>query len=1156
MNSEPTLTLTAEQRLLEMVLAGYYSARAADRPFDLELILAQMPELAEEIRGRLIAGRKEVAEGSPDTPSSSFGLPASGPETLTWQPSLGGACPPGLGDFGAYVLLEEIARGGVGVVFRALEKGLNRTVALKMVQAGRLANADVVRRFRLEAEQASHLDHPNIVPIYHIGEHGGQQYFTMKLIEGGTLAHQPHGPRADLKRVARLVALVGHAVHYAHQHGILHRDLKPGNILIDAEGQPHVTDFGLVKHLTQQADETQTQTGAIVGTPGYMSPEQAASRKDLTTASDVYSLGAVLYFLLAGRAPFSALTVLDTLVKVLEEEPVPPRRLNPKVDRDLETICLTCLNKDPRRRYASAEALARDLERYLSGEPIHARQVSRLERTMKWVRRRPVAAALTIVLGLAGLLLAGAGWVFNIRLQAAVRQAKEAQALAEQGEQEADRKRQQVNDYLVYLNERLANLKVDQPIRLEFLEEGLALCQQFRKGRREDAEAWRQTALLYRGLGDLQQERNDPKKAAEAYGQAQEILEQLEADHPGVAIYRHDLAVLFSKQAHFQEQSGEHAQALATLQRAIEVQDRLAAAADAPLSYRQRAAEFRLTLGTFLEEQKKPAEAEAAYRAALDLTAKLLAEPAAPVSTHLQFANTASLLAWLLWESRPPEAENLLQRCLRDLRGARTAQPDNRELTQRLWGCYTDLAAFYKQRGQHADLAALAQQVRGDFLGEMDSTYNATRFYTDAIRVVARQQGLAPPQRDALTEEYAGAAVLLLDKAIKEGFSNRARIEVDPDLDPLRARKDFAALMTELERRFPTLSPEQELTTLQQLVDRARQNYRYQMDGARTEAERQRALAIKPDLQVHAEKYLQLARKRRDSPVGMEALVRVLESCRADEVGPAATGICKQAAQLLQQDHFTRPEFSNVCLRFSRTPVAEADALLKEASQRHPQHEVRGLAGMTVAMNLARASNQARSTNPGRAEEMMRQVEQELERLVKEYGTVHVGRSTLGEYARYELDEIRYLSVGSLARNISGEDLEGRPLKLSDYRGKVVVLDFWADWCGFCRQMYPQEQDLVQRFKDRPFALLGINSDEDRESICRTVARRGLGWRSWWDSGPDGGRIRRDWHVDSYPTIFVLDHKHVIRFKGVRGKELDEAVARLVKEAEAEPAKP
>jgi peroxiredoxin len=1089
-----------------------------------------------------------------ESPSGALRTPVGGQETLAFEAGSELTDGPGCGDFGDYVLVEEIARGGMGVIFRAREKSLNRTVALKMVLAGKLATPDQVRRFRHEAEEASRLDHPNIVPIYRVGEYRGQHYFTMKLIEAGTLREQEHGPRADLRRIAKLVADVAHAVHCAHQHGILHRDIKPSNILMDREGKPHVTDFGLVKHLSGSSDaDADTQSGAIVGTPGYMSPEQAASRKDLTTATDIYSIGAVLYYLITGQTPFVADSTMDTLVKVLEEDPVPPQQLNSRCDRDLETICLTCMNKDPKRRYASAEALGRDLERYLAGEPIHARRVSRVERVRKWVRRRPLAAALAAVLAVGGLALAGGGWFFNIRLQDAVRKARDAQAVAEQGEQEADRKRQKLTDYLVYLNERLAKLDVDEPLRLEFLNEGLALCEQFQKDGRDDAEARRQTALLYRCLGDLEQERRDPKRAKEAYRRGRELLEQLNKDHPAT-LYRNDLAVLYSKQAHFQELSGDHAQALATLQKAIDMQDQLAAQPDAEVSCRHRAADFRVTLGTFLEEQKKPDEAEAVYRTALELMAKVAAERALPAATRLHLPHTRMLVAWLLLETKPAEAESLLQRCLRELREVRAAEPDNREYTHGLWGGYTDLAAFYKRRGRHTELAALANQLRADFLGDAEYSYNAARLLTDAVRTVGRQKALPAPERDALTEEYAAQAVTLMDKAIKEGYANRAHIEVDPDLDPLRPRKDFADLLTELERRFPSLSADQELTELQRLLDQARRNYSYQMARARTEAQRQRAEDVKPDLQLFAQKYLHLAKKRRDTSAGMEALVRILETCGAGAANPEAAGICRQAVQLLEQDHFHKPELGSVCMRFARTPVPEAENLLKQAMQRHPQRDVRGLAGLTVTVNLARTGNQVRITEPARAQEMMRQAEQELERLVKEYGNVQVGRSSLGEVARYELDEIRFLSVGSLARDITGQDLNGRPFKLSDFRGKVVMLDFWADWCGFCRQQYPHEQDIVQRFRGKPFVLLGVNRDEDRDTICRTVARKGLGWQSWWDSGPDAGRICNAWHVTHYPTIWVLDHKHVIQYRDVRGKELDEALAKLVQEAEADQA--
>ena len=310
-------------------------------------------------------------------------------------------------DFGDYALLDEIGRGGQGVVYRARQKSLNRTVALKVIGLGHWATEAHLKRFRREAEAAASLEHSGIVPIYEVGEHDGSCYFSMKFVEGGELDAVARHEAMPIRRAVELIAKVARTVHYAHEHGILHRDIKPGNILLDQKGEPHLTDFGLARLI--ETESTVTRTLEVLGTPSYMAPEQATGNNaQLTAATDVYGLGAVFYQLLTGHSPFAGGTTFETIKLLLDAEPRQPRLWNSKVDRDLSTICLKCLEKDPKRRYSSALALAEDLERWLRHEPILARRTGIFTRGRKWVQRNPTSALLaTSLIALA----AAAGWI-------------------------------------------------------------------------------------------------------------------------------------------------------------------------------------------------------------------------------------------------------------------------------------------------------------------------------------------------------------------------------------------------------------------------------------------------------------------------------------------------------------------------------------------------------------------------------------------------------------------------------------------------------------------------------------------------------------------------------------------------------------------------
>jgi serine/threonine-protein kinase len=595
------------------------------------------------------------------------------------------------GSIPGYEILGTLGRGGMGVVYRAMQKGPNRVVALKMILAGAHADERDLMRFRIEAEAVGQLKHPNIVQVYEVGEQDGVPFFSLEFVEGGSLQDKITSAPPTPPQSAHLIQQLAQAMDYAHRQGIIHRDLKPANVLLTQDGVPKVTDFGLAKRLAE--DSSQTRTGAILGTPSYMAPEQAAGKtKELGPAADIYALGSILYELLTGGPPFHGPTVYDTIQMVQDVEPVPPTRLHPKLPRDLETICLKALSKEPRKRYESAGLMAEDLRRFLNHEPILARPTPVWERVYKWARRRPTTAALVGVSSLAAIVFVFGLFAFarqqsqRAKQEALLKQealdqeaiaedqrreaelqrnrAVEQEKLAEQREHEAELQRARadknfqhataaVDEMLTRVaEEKLLNEPRMEKVRRDLLQKAVGFYQQFSQEQENQAYLREETGRAHRRLGEIHELLGDQAGAEKDYRSAIDIFGDLVKKMPHQPDLASKLANTLSQLQVVLQSLGRRQDAEQAFHKSLELKKQLVSRFPNTADYRFDLATSLSNRGLFLLTQNRPAEAEEPYLQAVTILDRLAADFPKAGDYQLELAVTCKNYGALLSSTR------------------------------------------------------------------------------------------------------------------------------------------------------------------------------------------------------------------------------------------------------------------------------------------------------------------------------------------------------------------------------------------------------------------------------------------------------------------------------------------------------------------------
>lgn len=749
-------------------------------------------------------------------------------ETAVWLPE---NSPRHIGKF---QLIERIGVGSFGEVFKAIDTELDRTVAIKIPRGTNVQMQQDTERFFREARSAAQLRHPGIVSLYDAGQSEGVYFLVSEYIQGSTLAERLSAKRYAIRDAAEFIAEVAAALNYAHERGVVHRDIKPSNIMIDLEGRPHIMDFGLAKRVAEEI--TLTLDGQVLGTPAYMSPEQAKGDvRSVDSRSDIYSLGTILYELVTGELPFSG-HMRMLLVQVIQDEPRPPRRLNDQIPRDLETICLKAMAKQPAWRYPTASALVEDLQRFLRGEPIRARPTGRTERLWRWARRRPAVAALS---GLSCIALLGmffGSLYYNARLNSALQNETEHQARAENNFKKArdavDRMLTQVGE-----NKELEGIPMWQAHREKLLNDAMEFYRGFIVENDEPAVR-REAGRAYHRVGHISILLGKRQQAEESLKHAIAIQQQLVDDFPVETEDNHNLALSYSMLGELYRTGSRFVEAEKQDENALNIQERLAISFPNRVEFRYESAKSYGHLGYTWMTLGRNTEAKVAIDKSIEIFDQLVRENNSEINFQFSFAYFVGTKALLKREEGNFIDSIILNtKAIQTLEGALDREPNSFEgkyfLLQNLmhraetlvrlgresearkdWErivkvgesqIHPDLcvqrAMSLARLGKHAAAVAEIDAMEAKGIEPDQGLYNFACTYSLAIVAAERDLNLTESERSKLAQEYGKRAVEMLRKARDRGFFTPFTInylENDSDLSALRSLEDFRLLLQEL----------------------------------------------------------------------------------------------------------------------------------------------------------------------------------------------------------------------------------------------------------------------------------------------------------------------------------------------------------------------